>query len=170
MAPRKTPEERLLSLTERELVDMTRPRSIPSLKLGELKAIQKRLRVARDRAKRIARTQEREMAGSIPPRARRPASDNTGSVGKAEVLVEALQRISLAIRKLTKPTLAESAKKALALKRAAKPPSFPGSGRTAKTGAVAKPSTKAKVKRDPREIGRVSQAGKRAQAKRDTRR
>jgi hypothetical protein len=43
----------------------------------------------------------------------------------------------------------------------------PPSGRTAGKGMRAKPITRSEQLRDPREVGRVSQLVKRAQAKRD---
>ena len=162
-------EDRFLTVDERELVDMTRPPAVTRLSESELQAIAKRLRAVRDRAARIARQQQREMRGKADPRGAAPARDNTGSVGKHGVLAEALKRVSEALRKLKAPTQAQIARKLLAQKKANQVDHRPDAGRTASGGMAAKASTRRTVKSDPREVGRVSQAVKSAQAKRDGR-
>jgi hypothetical protein len=57
--------------------------------------------------------------------------------------------------------------KAFQLKQAARAAIHPSAGRTASTGMRSAPSTRPTVVMDPREIGRVSQATKVAEAKRD---
>lgn len=161
------PEDRLLSMAEREMVDQTRPPVIAGQSKDELQALAKRLREARDRARRIARQQSREISGKGRPRGATPARDNTGTEAKAQVLVDALQRVTLALRKLAAPTQAELTRKAAERKRAAPTTQHPQSGRTAKQGMASKTSSRPTVKTDPREIGRVSQAVKVAQRKRD---
>ena len=137
----------------------------------ELRALIPRLRAARDRARVIARQQKREMRGKAAPKGARPARDNTGTADKAEVLVAALKRATEALRrKLKSPTQAELARKALAKKRAAATTDRPAPGKTATKGMQPKASTKRAVKVDPRQVGSVSQAGKRAQARRDSKR
>jgi hypothetical protein len=89
-------EERLLSAAEREMVALTRPPSI--------QALGKRLREARDRSRRIASQQQREMRGKADPRGAAPTRDNTGSLGKTAVLVGALKRVTAALRKRNKST------------------------------------------------------------------
>ena len=163
-------DDRLLKMPERELVDMTHLPAIDELSETELQAIAKRLRAMRDRAQRIARQQQREIRGKAEPRGATAARDNAGSVGKSEVLAEALRRVSAALRKRRAPTQAQIAKKLMAQKRANAANAtghHPGPGRTASAGMKAKTSSKPTVTMDPREVGRVSQAGKSAQAKRD---
>jgi hypothetical protein len=70
------------------------------------------------------------------------------------------------LRKLNAPKPADVLRKALAKKNAT-PPHHPEPGRTASKGMQPKVSSRRTVKADPREIGRVSQAVKVAQAKRD---
>jgi len=162
------PEDRLLSVAEREMVAQTRPPGIAGRSKDELQALGKRLRQARNRARRIARQQSREISGKAQqPRGAIPARDNTGTEAKAQVLVDALQRVTLAMRKLTAPTQAELTRKAAERKRAAPTTQHPEPGRTAKQGMARKASSRPTVKTDPREIGRVSQAVKVAQRKRD---
>ena len=82
-------EERLLSVAEREIVALTKPPGLSERTKGELQALGKRLREARDRARRVGRQQKREIRGKSEPRAATPARDNAGTEAKAELLVEA---------------------------------------------------------------------------------
>ena len=159
-------EDRLLNMPERDLVAQTRPPITDSLAKEELQALGKRLRKARDRSRRIASQQRREIRGKTGPRGAAPARDNTGSEAKTVVLVEALKRVTAALRKFNRPTAAQVLRKALDAKQAAVP-QHPSSGRTASKGMRAKISEQRSVRMDPREVGRVSKANKVAQAKRD---
>jgi hypothetical protein len=96
-------EERLLSAAEREMVAQTRPPGVNQMSRVELQALGKRLREARDRSRRHASQQQREMRGKADPRGAAPARDNTGSLSKTAVLVSALKRVTAALRKLNKP-------------------------------------------------------------------
>jgi hypothetical protein len=96
-------EERLLSAAEREMVAQTRPPGVSQMSRVELQALGKRLREARDRSRRIASQQQREMRGKADPRGAAPAHDNTGSLSKTTVLVGALKRVTAGLRKLNKP-------------------------------------------------------------------
>jgi hypothetical protein len=166
MNPSTEHEDRLLAVPEREMVAQTRRPGADALTREELQALGKRLREARDRSRRNASQQQREMRGKTAPRGASPARDNTGSEAKTEVLVQALKRVTAALRKLNKPTAAQVMRKALETKQAAKP-QHPGAGRTASPGMQPKDSKQRSVHIDPREIGRVSKATKVAQAKRD---
>src|SRR5271166_5817994 len=161
------PEDRLLSVAEREMVEQTKPPGIDERSKEELEALSKRLRQARDRARRIGWQQKREIRGKADPKGVVPARDNVGTEAKARVLVEALVRVAAALRKLNGPTQAQLMLKAAAMKRTATAPRHPGPGKTASSGMQPKTSRRPTVKPDPREIGRVSQAVKVAQAKRD---
>lgn len=159
-------EDRLLNLSERDIVAQTRPPITDSLTKEELKALGKRLREARDRSRRIASQQQREIRGKTAPRGAAPARENIGSEAKTQVLVEALKRVTAALRKFHKPTAAQALRKALDIKEAAVP-QHPDSGHTASNGMRAKIRNQRSVHIDPREVGRVSKANKVAQAKRD---
>jgi hypothetical protein len=160
-------EDRLLSVEEREMVVQTKSPALEELSKEELQALAKRLRSARDRARRTGHRQKREIRGKADPKGVLPARDNAGTEAKVQVLVEAVNRVSGALRKLNEPSQAELTRKAAERKRAAAVPQHPGPGRTASKGMQPKMSRRPTVKTDPREIGRVSQAGKIAQAKRD---
>ena len=159
-------DDRLLNMAEREMVAQTRPPIADALTKEELQALGKRLREARDRSRRIASQQQREMRGKSGPRGAAPARDNTGSEAKTAVLVEALKRVTAALRKLNLPTPAQVLRKALEAKQAAVP-QHPSAGRTASKGMRATVSKQRSVRVDPREVGRVTKANKVAQAKRD---
>ena len=159
-------DDRLLNMAEREMVAQTRPPIADGLTKEQLQALGKRLREARDRSRRIASQQQREMRGKSGPRGAAPARDNTGSEAKTAVLVEALKRVTAALRKLNRPAPAQVLRKALEAKQAAVP-QHPSAGPTASKGMRATVSKQRSVRLDPREIGRVSKANKVAQAKRD---
>ena len=160
-------EDRLLSVLEREMVAQSTPPALDQLSVVALQDLLVRLRSARDRAQRIARRQKREMRGKSEPKGILPARANAGTEAKAEILVDALQRVAEALRKLKAPTGPELMRKAAAMRRAMPPPRYPGAGGTPSKGMKSKPNQRPTVRPDPREIGRVSQAVKVAQAKRD---
>jgi len=161
-------EDRLLSVPERDLVVQTRPPALDGMGKAELQALGKRLREARDRSRRIASQQQREIRGKTDPRGATPARENAGSEAKTAVLVEALKRVTAALRKVNRPSAAQMLRTALELKNATAP-QHPGAGQTAAQGMRAKASTQPTVRADPRETGRVSKATKVSQAKRDGR-
>ncbi|HEY2132245.1 MAG TPA: hypothetical protein VGH36_04610 [Acetobacteraceae bacterium] len=167
MRARINPEDRLLSVTEREMVAQTKPPALNRLSKEGLQALAKRLRSARDRARRMGRQQKREIRGKADPKGAVAARENAGTEAKAELLVDALGRVTGALRKLAAPTQAELTRKAAAMKQAAPKTRHPGGGDTAAKGMQPKASRRPMVKTDPREVGRVSRAGKVAQAKRD---
>lgn len=168
MSDARDSDDRLPSAGERELVDAAQPAALAARSRAELQALAGRLREARDRARGIAHRQRREMRGKSEPRGTAPARDDTGSIAKTEVLVAALRQVTLALRRLNRPTQADLSHKAMAAKQAARVEHHPDAGRTASPGLQSKPSKQRTVRMDPREIGRVSQAGKRAQARRDS--
>jgi hypothetical protein len=86
-------ETRLLTAAENELVAVTRPPEIERQSVEELKSVARRLREAHDRAKAIGTRQAREMRGKAEPRGAKLAKDNLGTVGKAQALRDALDRL-----------------------------------------------------------------------------
>ncbi len=167
MSDHSNPDDRLFNTAERDMVEQTSPVVLEKLSKEALQALAKRLRSARDRARRIGRQQKREIRGKADPKGNAPARDNAGTEAKAQALVEALNRVTVALRKLKAPTQAELTRKAAAMKRAAANPQRPGPGNTASQGMQPIASRQRTTTPDPREIGRVSQADKVAQAKRD---
>jgi hypothetical protein len=92
-------EARLLTAAENELVAVSRPPEIERQSVDALKAAARRLREAHDRAKDIGTRQAREMRGKGEPRGATPAKDNLGTVGKAQALREALDRVEAELRR-----------------------------------------------------------------------
>ena len=84
---------RLLTAAEVELVASTRPPEIERQSADELKSVARRLREAHNRAKAIGARQAREIRGKAAPHGARPAKDNLGTVGKAQALRAALERV-----------------------------------------------------------------------------
>lgn len=159
---------RLLSVAEREMVELTMPPAVDTRSDADLLDIIKRLRSLRDRANRIARQQKRVIRGKDDPRGATPVNENAGSAEKADIIAAALQRATDARRKQVNPAQAEIARKALAMKKLAGGEHHPDGGPTASRGMKAKTSKTRTVRMDPREIGRVSQATKNAQARKDS--
>lgn len=164
-------EKRLLAAEELELVSRSHYPEISSLDRGELGEMAKRLRNLRNKARDIAHRQRREIRGKSEPRGAQAARDNTGTEMKRRVLGNALKRVNKELARFAAaeriPSQAEIARRALELKRKNRVVHRPGAGRTAHGGMTPKPSTRPTVESDPREVGRVSQFVKNAQAKRD---
>ncbi len=92
-------EARLLTAAENELVAATRPPEIERRSVDDLKAVARRLREAHDRAKAIGTRQAREMRGKAEPRGATSAKDNSGTVGKAQALRDALDRVEAELKR-----------------------------------------------------------------------
>jgi hypothetical protein len=130
-----------------------------------------RLRDQRDRAQTISRHQRREMRGKADARGASPSRDNSGTTLKAQALAQAVKRVNKEIARHDEPpelpTSAELVRKAFDMRQAARATQHPNVGWTPGRGMKSKPSARPTVHTDPREIGRVSQSIKVAQAKRD---
>jgi hypothetical protein len=201
MSLQRSSEARLLSAAERDDVELTHYPRLLDLSPHELQALIRRLRAQRDRAQTIGRQQRREMRGKSDVRGAAPARDNRGTIGKAQVLAQALKRANKERARLgdhelpaegphdaapvavdapgpdaaasspaepvVHATQAELSLKALRMRQAARAARHPSAGNTASTGMHDHPSHERTVRMDPREIGRVSQATRVAQAHRD---
>jgi hypothetical protein len=172
MSDRKQLEARLLGAAELEDVEATRPPAIEQASAEQLKVLAQRLRRARNRAKDIAAGQKREMRGKADPRGTKPTRDNTGTLAKAQVLGVAIERIEdeLSRRENFTTTQADLSRRALELKLSHPAPPHPGSGRSPSEGMKSKERQKPlRVGASKGEVGRVSQEGKVAQARKDSR-
>jgi len=167
-------ENRFLDVLEKEMVSGTRSPEIEQQSIEELRALTHRLRQAHGRAKDISMRQQREIRGKGNPRGAKRVQDNTGSLEKVRVLFEALQRVDgeLARREgLDKKPLsqAELSRRALELKMSSQTVEHPDPGRSASEGMRPKKRKELfKVGTTRKEVGRVSQAGKVAQARKDS--
>ncbi|MGO9418277.1 hypothetical protein [Roseiarcus sp.] len=174
MSPTTNAENRALNAAELEMVNATLPDAIERPTTEELKALAHRLRQAHSRANDISIRQQREIRGKAEPHAAVRAKDAAGSIAKTQTLMEAIQRINgeLARREeieTGRPSPAEFARRALELKMAADAGHHPDAGQTAKTGMRPKKRTEEFTGgTSKREMGRVSQAGRVAQAHKDS--
>jgi hypothetical protein len=166
-------EERLLNASELELVSHTLSPAIETLSGAQLQDVTHRLRQAFDRAKDIGKRQAREIRGKADPRGTRPVKDNTGSVAKAQALGEALKRVEEELHRREglsqpHPSQAGLSRHALEVKLSGTAEHHPEAGRSAAPGVRDKSrKVPAKIGTTRKEIGRVSQAGKVAQARKD---
>lgn len=168
-------EARLLKAAELDIVNATRHPGIEQLSAEQLKIVVQRLRRAYDRSMDIGAQQRREMRGKADPRGAKPTQDNTGTLAKADVLREAIERAQTELGRRENmanatPTQAELSQHALELKLGHQGPAHPDSGRRASEGMKPKKREELfKIGTTRKEIGRVSQAGKVAQARKDSR-
>ncbi len=94
MAHTRKDEARALDAEERDLVEKSHHPGVQELSQGELTDLLKLVRERRDRAQRLARQQRRELRGKAAPRGATPATDETGSKRKLEVLAMAVRRLN----------------------------------------------------------------------------
>ena len=167
-------EARLLSAAELEVVNATRPPAIEQASSEQLNALAERLRRARDKARDIGARQKCEIRGKADPRGTKSCRDNTGTLAKAQLLAEAIERVEEELsrrEKLTTATLtqADLSRRALELKLSHPTPPHPGSGRSASEGMKPKERQKPlRVGASKGEVGRISEQGKVAQARKDS--
>jgi len=175
MSDQKQLEARLLKAGELEDVNTTRPPAIKEASGEQLKVLAQRLRRARDRAKDIATRQKREMRGKAEPRGTKPTRDNAGTLAKAQVLGEAIERIEEELSRrenltIATTTQADLSRHALELRLSHPAPPHPGSGHSTSEGMKSKERQKPfRVGPSKGEVGRISQEGKVAQARKDSR-
>ena len=161
----------MLTEAEFEAVLRTCHPEICGLPKEELIGVARRVREYRDKARDITRHRRRERRGKAEPRGASPAPSEAGTSMKKQIFASALKRVDCEIGRMEeaerRPTLAESDRRALELKRADRVRHHPGAGRTASRGMRPLPNEGDTARVDPREIGRVSQAVEAAQARRD---
>ena len=114
------------------------------------------------------------MRGKANPRGTKPTQDNTGTLAKAQVLRDAIERVEVKLDRrenmtTATPTQAEISRHALELKLSHQAPMHPDSGRSASEGMRPKERQKPlRIGPSKGQVGRVSQAGKVAQARKDS--
>ena len=175
MSAKSESENRFLDVSEAEMVSVTRSPEIEQQSMEQLKALTRRLRQAHSRAKDISARQQREIRGKGDPRGAKRVQDNTGSLEKVRVLFEAIQRVDGELSRREQinagtPSQAELSRHALELKLSSQTKQHPDSERSASKGMRPKERQEPiNVGTTRKEIGRVSQAGKVAQARKDAR-
>ena len=174
MSANSESENRLLNAPELEIVADSRSPTIERLSIEQLEALLHLLRQAHSRAKDISARQQREI-GKVDPRGAKRVQDSTSSLAKVQVLFEAIQRVDEELSRRdetnkTTPTQAELSRHALELKLNSQTMQHPDPGRSASEGMRPKKRQEPiKIGTTRKEIGRVSQAGKVAQARKDER-
>jgi hypothetical protein len=175
MSANSESENRLLDASELEIVGASRSPTIEQLTMEQLKALVHLLRQAHGRANDISARQQREIHGKVDSRGVKRVQDNTGSMAKVQVLFEALQRVDEELSRrdeinTTTPTQAELSRHALELKLSSQTIQHPDPGRSASEGMRPKKRQEPiKIGTTRKEMGRVTQAGKVAQARKDER-
>lgn len=172
MASNRKLEARALAADERRMVGKSRAPALQELSATELSALVKLVRERRDRARTMAERRRREMRGKAAPRGAAPAKADEGSKLKLAVLAAALRRLTAEVqrrrRARARKELVGSAKKALAMRRAAEP-AKPANTRRAARGMTPKENPRAPELIRPMERGRLRKANAVAQARRDAR-
>ncbi|EIM25307.1 hypothetical protein [Microvirga lotononidis] len=166
MATSKLDERRLMTDEEYTLVEQTRYPVLGKLEDAALKDLTQRLRERRDRARDIAHRQRREVRG----KGRRTTAfekQDAGNRRKARILAEALTRINSERTHRKAEELRANARRAFALRQDREASVRPDSGRTSRSGMREVASSRRDRIVNPMDAGRISQAGKRAQAVRD---
>jgi hypothetical protein len=173
MSANSDSENRLLDASELEIVGATRSPTIEQLSMEQLKTLVHRLRQAHGRAKDISARQQRETREKMDSRGAERVQDNTCSMAKVQVLLGAIQRVDEELSRrdeVSTPTQADLSRHALELKLSSQTIQHPDPGRSASEGMRPKKRQEPiKIGTTKKEIGRVTQAGKVAQARKDDR-
>ena len=171
MAVTRSDLRHVLSKEDADLVEQARHPGLSELTSEELRQLSTRLRERRDRSTRLINNHRRSTKGR---------GSQAGSVEKYEanqrryaaIYAEAISRTNKERSRRTararREELVTNSRRALARKQdGAKTANRPESGPTASAGMKAKASTRTRKVGAPSEKGRVSQATKVAQAKKD---
>lgn len=174
MAITKKQEERALSSDEKELVSQSHHPDVQHLSDEELRNLVKLVRERRNRAKTEASRRRREMRGKAAPKGAAASRAEEGSKLKLAVLAMAMRRLNSELERRRKMgarlTLVENAHRALELKNEAGENRVVAMNtRRAHEGMRNNPSSRRQNLIRPMELGRLRQAAKVAQAKRDNR-
>jgi len=166
-------ERSLISHEENETIRLTHHPAIYDVGAAELEAIRSRLRKMHDKERTLSRQKRREARGKKEARGASFPGTAEHSSQRKQVLAAALKRVNRELSRLhnlaARTANIEAARKALALRRAANFIPYPSAGDTANEGMVPRPSTRRRKIVTGAKIGRVSQATKAAQARRDVR-
>ncbi len=167
MAASIAAERRLLG-DDFPIVERSHYPALAALPAEEVLDLARNLRERRNRLREMAHANRRARRGKSDPR---PAAGHDDAIARRkQVFAAALKRVNHRLDILhgeaRRAWHAAALREVLARKHAAAAP-HPGASDTAGAGMHAKPSRKRIVRTDPREIGRVSQFVRNAQAKRD---
>jgi hypothetical protein len=163
----------LLNPDEREVILNTHHPMVGEMEREGLEGLRARLRDLRDRERTLSRHRRRETKGTADPRGKSFSGTTEHANRRQSVFAAATKRVKNELRRIRKfearRELGEAARRALALRRA-RQFSRPQTTPTSHDGMRSIPSRHRIKKLPPETIGRVSQANKRAQARRDSQR
>ena len=164
-------ERRLLSEEEYGRVARSHYPALRDLGHEELVGLARWLRERRSRARDIVRGRRRVRRGKAEPRgAAQETPSERGLTAKKQVFAQALRRVNARIERLraeARRARATAGLRAALERKRNTPVHHPGPGRTAGEGMRPVDNEGNTVEVDPREVGRVSQFVRDAQARRD---
>ena len=165
-------ERRLLSEKEFEQVRRSHYPDLASLEPDETLSLARWLRGERDRARDIIAARRRGRRGKSAGTGQQAAdASERGLSAKKQVYARALKRVNGRLERFRaerrRAIIQANLQEALKRRKDAQP-QHPTPGRTPRKGMRSIPSGRRTVDTDPREIGRVSQFVKDAQARRDS--
>jgi hypothetical protein len=160
----------ILKHDEQEIVLATHHPAVGELTRDRLESLRLRLRDLHGKERTFARHRQREAKGKAEPRGNSFSGTAEHAIQRKQVFVAAIKRVNKELKRLQKfearKELGEAARRALALRRAqqfSRPQNDPGP----REGMRPIPSRRRNTTIPPSKIGRVSQANKRTQARRD---
>ncbi|UPK28491.1 hypothetical protein [Bradyrhizobium sp. 195] len=166
-------ELNLLNHDERDVVMNTHHPMVGEMERDGLERLRAHLRDLRDRERTLSRHRRRETKGTADPRGKSFSGTAEHANRRQSVFTAAIKRIKNELRRIRKfearRELGEAARRALALRRA-RQFSRPQAPPTSHDGMRSIPSRRRIYKLPREKIGRVSQANKRSQARRDSKR
>jgi hypothetical protein len=162
----------ILRHEEQEIVSDTHHPAVGEMPRDRLESLRSRLRDLHDKERTFARQRRRQAKGKAEPRGGSFSGTAEHAIQRKQVFVAAIKRINKELKRLRKfearRELGEAARRALALRRARqfdRPQNDPRSHE----GMRSIPNRRRNMKLPPSRLGSVSQANKRAQARRDHR-
>jgi hypothetical protein len=166
-------ERSLLNHEEYETVASSHHPAIYDVGLDDLKSLRTRLRALHDKERTLSREKRRESLGKGAPRGASFPGTAEHPFRRKQVFVSALKRVGKEVtrrgRLNARAAHVEAAHNALAMRRAAQFPPRPAAGYASYDGMRSLPSQRRQTIVPPSNIGRVSQATRRAQAAHDAR-
>ena len=163
----------ILNHEEKALIRTSHHPEVGDADRATLENLKSSLRKLRDKERTLAFHRRRISKGTAEPRGQSVSGTAEHSLHRKQVFVTALKRVNKELVRLQKfearKQLGEAARRALSLRRAQQF-SRPTNEPTSHEGMMAIPNRRRSIKLPRSTIGRVSQANKRAQAARDSRR
>ena len=166
-------ERSLVSHAEYDAIRASHHPEIYALDLPGLEKLRGRLQQMRDKEQTLARAKQRERRGKAEPRGASFPGTAEQPQKRQQVFANALKRLNKEVKRSrnleARAANVDAARRALAIRRAAKFLAYPAAGATASDGMNPRPSRRRTTKVSGKRIGAVSQATKVAQARRDSR-